>query len=305
MLETLLKQAGELPSLPEIYIRVTELLESETSTATKIGETLQTDPALTARVLKLINSAYYGLRSEVTSIPQSVALLGREQLQQALLGSVLSGVVKEFDISDFPLRDFWQHSIKTAIIGRQLGMQNARVIDHEVFFTAGLLHDIGWLVLAKVNPGSYSHIIGLAKTQAREVTEVETEKLGVTHIEVGVALLHQWGLPGIIVQCVKRHHEVEHGGPFAIETSIVALANRLSHVSLSENDYEQSDEEEISFILESVPGWESSQCTAEQIGIACRLADQQWLEVMISLGMDDLDIDDSDDAEYSFNTSLR
>jgi HD-like signal output (HDOD) protein len=109
---------------------------------------LRSDPALTARVLKLINSAYFGLSEPVTSITQAITLLGRDQLKQLLIGSVLSGVVKELDISGFPLRDFWQHSIKSAIIARQLAMQNARIIDHEAFFTIGLLHDIGWLVIA-------------------------------------------------------------------------------------------------------------------------------------------------------------
>jgi HD-like signal output (HDOD) protein len=104
MLEPLLKQAGELPSLPEVYIRVTELLETESATGQKIGEAVQTDPVLTARILKLINSAYYGLQNPVTSISQAVTLLGR------------------------------QHCIKTAIIARQLAMQNSRVIDHEAFF---------------------------------------------------------------------------------------------------------------------------------------------------------------------------
>ena len=105
MLETLLKQAGNLPSLPEIYPRVTELLETESATAIKIGETVQTDPALTARILKLINSAYYGLQNPVTSISQTVTLLGHQQLQQVLVGSVLAGVFKVFDITDIPLRD--------------------------------------------------------------------------------------------------------------------------------------------------------------------------------------------------------
>ncbi len=117
MLEPLLKQAGELPSLPEVYIRVTELLETESSTGIKIGEAVQSDPALTARILKLINSAYYGLQNPVTSISQAVTLLGRQQLRQVLVGSVLASVFKDFDITEFPLRDFWQHSIKTAIIG--------------------------------------------------------------------------------------------------------------------------------------------------------------------------------------------
>lgn len=302
MLEPLLKQAGQLPSLPEVYIRVTELLENESSTGLKIGEAVQSDPALTARILKMINSAYYGLQNPVTSIPQAVTLLGRQQLKQVLVGSVLARVFKDFDITSFPLRDFWQHCIKTAIIGRQLAMQNARVLDHEVFFTAGLLHDIGWLVIAKVNPGSYGQIIELARAENKDVIEVETEKLGVTHIDVGVALLEKWGIPGLITQCVRKHHDIDHIGSFEIETSIVYLANKLSRLDLSGE--EEEGEKLIADTLSAIPNWEKSKCTAEQITIACRLAEEQWLEVMESLGMVDLDIDDSADETFLFNTDL-
>jgi putative nucleotidyltransferase with HDIG domain len=282
---------------------VTELLENESSSGAKIGEAVQSDPALTARILKLINSAYYGLQNPVTSISQAVTLLGRQQLKQVLVGSVLAGVFKDFDITAFPLRDFWQHCIKTAIIGRQLGMQNARVIDHEVFFTAGLLHDIGRLVIAKVNPGSYGQILGLARAENREVIEVEVEKLGVTHIEVGVALLEKWGIPGLITQCVKKHHDADHIGSFEIETSIVYLANKLSRFDLSGDA--EDEERAITDFLSKIPNWEKAKCTAEQITIACRLAEEQWLEVMESLGMVDLDIDDSLDETFLFNTDLE
>lgn len=305
MLEPLLKQAGELPSLPEVYIRVTELLETESSTGIKIGEAVQSDPTLTARILKLINSAYYGLQNPVTSIPQAVTLLGRQQLRQVLVGSVLAGVFKDFDITEFPLRDFWQHSIKTAIIGRQLAMQNACVIDHEAFFTAGLLHDIGWLVIAKVNPGSYIQISELARTENKDVIQVETEKLGVSHIDVGVALLDKWGIPGLITQCVKRHHDTDHNGQIAVETCIVYLANKLSRLDLSNTNEEVEEADVVADILSTIPNWEKSKCTSEQISIACRLADEQWFEVMESLGMVDLDIDEDLEETYLFQTDIE
>ena len=305
MLDTLLKQAGDLPSLPEVYIRVTELLEAEVAPAIQIGEAVQTDPALTARILKLINSAFYGLRNPVTSISQAVTLLGRQQLQQVMVGSVLAGVFKDFDITGFPLRDFWQHCIKTAIIARHLGMQNARVIDHEALFTAGLLHDIGWLVIAKVNPGSYALITGLAKTENKDVILVESEKLGVTHIDVGVALLEKWGIPALITQCVKRHHDIDHIEPFAVETSIVFLANKLSRLPPRDEEAEAEAEDEISVKLSTIPNWQNSKCTEEQIAIACRLSDEQWLEVMESLGMVDLDIDQDLEESFLFNTDLE
>ena len=306
----LIDQAGVLPSLPEVYIRVNSLIENQRATAVEIGAAVQTDPALTARILKLVNSAYFGLRNPVTSIPHVVSLLGRQQLQQILLGSVLVGVCKDFVIEGFPMKEFWKHCIKTAIIARNLAMQNAQVIDHEVFFTAGLLHDIGWLVIARVNPGSYTHITELASSQNREIIEVENEVLGVTHVEIGIELLEKWGIPGLVTQCVKKHHDIDHIGPFAIETSIIYLANRLCHLVLSDGEKaekSEEDEQEIvdqSDILATIPNWEKSKCTAEQISIACNLANEQWLEVMVSLGMMEAEKKDVTDDRLSIYTNL-
>ena len=139
------------------------------------------------------------------------------------------------------------------------------------------------------------------------VTELlEMEKLGVTHIDVGVALLEKWGIPGLITQCVKKHHDLDHIGPYATETSIVFLANQLSRIDLDQDDeVEDDDEENVTGVLSTIPNWKRSRCTAEQISIACRLADEQWLEVMESLGMVDLDIDEDLEEAYLFNTHLE
>lgn len=278
-LKTLLEQTNELPSLPEIYIRVSELLEDDLSDAYQIGEAVQIDPFLTAKILKLINSAYYGLPHPVTSVSQAVSLLGREHLKQILLGSVLAEVFSDMDIDDFPMRDFWHHSIKTAIIARHLAMQNARIIDHEAFFTAGLLHDIGRLVIAKVAPESVAEIDSIVKSEGADIVEVEAQLIGVTHIDVGAALMKKWSLPSLLSQCVLKHHSTEHLGPFAMDTCIVFLANQLSQHELAD------DEEQMDAILSAIPNWQESYCTLPQIYAACQLADEQWYEVMDSLGM--------------------
>ncbi len=104
----------------------------------------------------------------------------------------------------------------------------------------------------------------------------------------------------MITQCVRKHHNTDHIGPYAIETSIVCLANKLSRLDLSNED----EEEDMADILSIIPNWEKSNCTAEQIAIACSLADEQWMEVMESLGMVDLDIDDALEEAYLFSTDL-
>jgi len=289
-LETLLEQSNELPSLPEIYIKVSELLESDDSSARDIGEAVQTDTSLTARILKMVNSAYFGLPNQVTSVAQAISLLGRQQLKEILMGSILGGVFGDLKIAGFPMQDFWRHSIKTAIISRHLAMQNAKIIDHEAFFTAGLLHDIGRLVIAKVAPESIFEIDELANTGDLDIVQLEAEKLGVTHVEVGGVLMKKWNMPSLLTQCVLKHHEVEHVGPFAIDTSIVYLANQLSQHDLV------ADEEELETLLSTIQNWQQTGCTQEQIYSACQLADEQAYTVMESLGMVDLEISDNDFA---------
>jgi putative nucleotidyltransferase with HDIG domain len=298
-LQSLLEQSEELPSLPEIYLRITELLESDVASAHDIGAAVQTDLSLTARILKLINSAYYGLPHQVTSVPQAVTLLGRQQLQQILMTSVLSGVFNGIDIDRFPLRDFWRHSTKTGIIARHLAMQNASILDHEAFFTAGLLHDIGWLVIAKLEPAAYAEVNEAATAEGRDPVLVEDEQLGMTHVDVGVMLMKKWNMPSLITQCIKKHHGIVHDGPLGIETAIVYLANRLSHYPL------KVDEEEMQLRLSNIPRWEQAKCPLYQITVACETAEEQWREVMESLGMEDLEITDEEDEEQAeFNTAI-
>lgn len=285
-LKNLLEQTNELPALPEIYLRVSELLEDDSSDAYQIGDAVQIDPFLTAKILKLINSAFYGLGHHVTSVSQAVSLLGRNQLKQVLLGSVLAEVFSDMDTENYPIRDFWHHSIQTAIIARHLAMQNARIIDHEAFFTAGLLHDIGRLVIAKLVPDALLEIDEIVQSDGSDVVAVEAEVLGVTHIDVGAAMMKKWSMPSMLTQCILKHHSIEHAGPFAMDTSIVFLANKLSQFDLPQ------DEEQMEEILSTIPNWEQTYCTLPQIYSACQLADEQWYEVMESLGMVDTRISD-------------
>ncbi len=278
-LENLLQQSSELPSLPEVYFKVSDLLESKTSDAYKIGEAVQTDPALTARILALVNSAYYGLPNHVTSIPQAVSLLGRKRLKQVLMGSVLAGVFSDEEIANFGVREFWEHSIKTAIIARHIAMQNAQILDHEAFFTAGLLHDIGRLVLAREAADELAAIDAIVNAGGKGVVELETERLGISHLDVGRALMKKWNMPSMLTQCVLKHHQIDHSGPFEVDTSIVYLANQLSQHELP------VDEEAMETLLASIPNWEQTGCPLDQIYIACKLADEQGFEVMRSLGM--------------------
>lgn len=285
-LESLLGQVKELPSLPEIYIRVSELLDNDDSTAKQIGETVQTDPSITSRILKMVNSAYFGLPHRVSTISQAVSLLGRQRLKQMLMGSILEGLFRNVNSNDFPMQDFWQHSIKTAIIAKHLAMQNEYIIDHDTLFTAGLLHDIGRLVIEGGIPGHLADVEKLVKSKRIGVVQAEIEVLGFAHTDVSEALLQKWGLPELLIHCVKNHHEENHEGPSANASRIIYLANQLSH------HLPPIDEGEARDILDEIPNWQHAKCTVEQTCIAWQLAEDQVFEVSDSLGMVNIDIRD-------------
>jgi putative nucleotidyltransferase with HDIG domain len=269
-LEQLIGKGQDLPSLPEIYLRVSEQLEDENSSVQQIGDTVQNDPAISTRVLKMVNSAYYGLPNQVSSIAQAVSLLGRERLKHILIGSVLRGVFSGNDNPAFSMQVFWQHSIKTAIIARQLARHTPQIGEPEAMFTAGLLHDIGEFMIQK----------------RIDILSAELQQVGVTHTAVGEALMEHWGLPQLLVDCATHHHETVHDGPHRFATHLVYLANKLSEYVPPLDDQETQD------ILDDIDNWDQGNLSFEQIASACQHADEMVFEVMESLGMITIEISD-------------
>ena len=284
-LDEVIGKGQELPSLPEIYLRVSEQLEDESVTVQRIGDTVQHDPAIATRVLKMVNSAYYGLTSQVSSVAQAVSLLGRERLRHILIGSVLRGVFSSGQNNPaFSMQVFWQHSIKTAIIARELARQVQQIDEPESMFTAGLLHDIGKLLLINKFP---QRVLAAEEDMMRHRSDqlsAEFNQIGVTHTEVGQALMQQWGLPQLLIDCAACHHQSEHEGPNRHATHLVYLSNQLSHYVPPLDDDETRD------ILNDIENWNMSQLSFDQIASACQKADDMVFEVMDSLGMMTIEI---------------
>ena len=279
MIDELVGDGQDLPSLPEVYSRVCEQLEDENCDVGLIGETIQHDPAITTRILKMANSAVYDLPKPVTSVAEAVTLLGRERCKHVLMGSVLKGVFSEQDNPAYSLQVFWQHSIKTALIARQLATWIDAIEEPEVMFTAGILHDIGKLMLFHRFP---KEMLSAEETRVRRrIDELTAEllQLGMTHTAVGAAMLARWGLPEVLVDCTRYHHETVHDGPHRRATHLIYLANRLSEY------VPPLDEAEAEAILDDIPNWEMAQVSLDQIAHACQSADELVFEVMESLGM--------------------
>ena len=287
-LDSLIGTGQELPSLPEIYIRVSEQLEDETCSVQQIGATVQNDPAIATRVLKMVNSAYYGLPNQVSSVAQSVSLLGRERLRHILIGSVLRGVFNDNDNGHdnpaFSMQEFWQHSIKTAIIARELSTTVGEIEEPESMFTAGLLHDVGKLLLIRKVPERMLAAEEMMSRKRMDILGAEFNQVGLTHTAVAEALMNHWGLPTLLIDCARNHHEVVHDGPNRNASHLIYLANQLSQYVPPIDDQETRD------ILDDIENWDMGNASLEQIASACQKADDMVFEVMESLGMISIEI---------------
>jgi len=196
-----------LPSLPDLYLQLVDELEKEEPSVKRLGKIIEHDPAMTAKLLQLVNSAFFGLHERVNSAAQAATLLGMETIKSLFL---LAHIFSQYDnahIPGFSFKELWRHSAEVAILSKDIAEHEEYDRDHqEACFVSGLLHDIGKLILAINLSDDYAQIIELAKSKKIPMIEAEKEVLGATHAEVGAYLFGLWGFSDAIIQACAYHH---------------------------------------------------------------------------------------------------
>ncbi len=227
-LQSLVTEMGSLPSLPTLYTEVMEAVRDE-KPLTDIGEIIGKDVAMTAKVLKVVNSAFFGLSRHVESPAQAAAILGIDAVRSLVLSAKVFSSVDTGAALD--IEQLWDHSARVAALAKALAKDNGqprKIIDYSQM--AGMLHDIGRLVLASQFDDKYAQVLQLEKDSGRPNWECENEVFGQTHNEVGAYLLGLWGLPNPIVEAAAFHHAPARGaGETFSPLTAVYLANELSH----------------------------------------------------------------------------
>ncbi|MCP4187879.1 MAG: HDOD domain-containing protein [Gammaproteobacteria bacterium] len=269
-----------MPTLPEIYTRVSAQLEDTNSSIDEIGETIANDPAISYKILTMVNSAFFGLPNKISSIAQAISLLGRARVKQILIGALLGDIFKGLDSELFSLKDFWQHSIRTAIISQFLAKDSAYVDEPDVIFTSSLLHDVGRLILAAQMPEVLPEIEQRARDTGLSVVQSEVDILGITHAEIGGALMQKWDFPDLIWVCVSNHHHPDYTGPFYHSAHLIYLANQLAYYA------PPSDIEQTMQVLNNITNWQACNTPVPSVFTACLQAEEMVFDVMQSLGMD-------------------
>lgn len=279
-LDELIANSKELSSLPEIYIRVSELLDDANSTSEQIGAVVQTDPAITARILKVVNSSFYGFPSEIATISQAISILGRNPLRQILTGAVLGGVFSRLSNDVFLMDDFWQHSVLSAVMAKYCYANIVGRNQSDELFIAGLIHDIGRLIIAHQLPEQSMAIQRTIDTEDNlNIIDIEQQALGFTHSDVGAAIMKKWGLPKLLQTCALNHHTPNATEEFKKEVWILYIANSLANIPVTAED------QDIINTVESLTGWEQSGLTLKQICEAYTQSFEHYQMVIESLGL--------------------
>jgi HD-like signal output (HDOD) protein/CheY-like chemotaxis protein len=213
---------GALPSAPRLYQELTVALADPDVKVKTLAAIVSQDVGMTARVLQFVNSAYYGLTRQVTSIEESIVYVGANTLRHlALTLEVLEAFSRRGDPA---LAGLERHSMLTARIARAIVADPSRA---DAAFAAGLLHDAGKLVLKDRLPGPWDEAVEEARRERRPAYEVERERLGADHAQVGAYLLGMWGLPHTIIEPVAFHHSEERVGRGTLDTVTAVTAADL------------------------------------------------------------------------------
>jgi HD-like signal output (HDOD) protein len=258
-LRRLVSQMPTIPSLPIHYSDlIDELAKAEPSTK-KVGEIVKNDIGMTVKILQIVNSAFFGLRRHISDSREAVEYLGLDTISSLTLGL---GVISQFQSSQCAalLADLWTHSILVGTMANKIAAAESREIANDAF-TAGLLHDIGTIVLAVNLPEKFAQAQALY-ANGMSINDAERQIFEATHEEVGAYLLGLWGLPSQVVKAVAFHNSPGESGTDSFSAlTAVHVADALQHFS-AENHAELEapdyDAEYLSKLglLEKVPVWQ-------------------------------------------------
>ncbi|MCB9058578.1 MAG: HDOD domain-containing protein [Calditrichae bacterium] len=206
-LKNLVSNINSLPSLPELYIRINEKLNTEDASLREIAGIIKHDVSMTAEILKVVNSSLFGFANKISSIEQAVALLGIEMIKTLVLSLKLFSQFPRMDQISVSIDELWDHSFLTAVFAGRIAFAVTKDKNvQENAFTAGLLHDIGMITLASQMPQTYKKAYEDAFINKTPINYSENKFFEVSHCEVGAYLAGLWSLPLDICRSIARHH---------------------------------------------------------------------------------------------------
>lgn len=235
-LNHILNMVRSVPTLPEVAQELSRLAGDPTATAQDMAHVAEADSGLATHILRVVNSSFFGFSRQISTIPQAIVVLGTHGVRNIALGLTVSAIRPQLDTNSdfFDVDDFWRHSLSVAIGARQLA-KHLVICDPEEAFLAGLLHDIGKLILIESCAEQYLELIAAANIQNQPLHTLEDSQLGFNHTDVGFALCERWKIPESVAYTVRNHHRWTCNMPISTDQDqllfLVNTANNLAKVS--------------------------------------------------------------------------
>lgn len=220
---------GELPSLPSAFMAAVRVLSEDNAPASACIEAIERDQALTVRVLRMANSAFYGAPGQISRIGDAVQMLGLRTVASTLAAVSLQASLGTLRCDGFCFDTYWRHTLCTALSARELA--KIASLDTGEAFLLGLLHDVGQLVLAMTSPAQEAQALHICRSENVALHEAERRVFGVSHPEVGAAVARQWNFPASLAEAIAGHHApspIAAGQRLGL-THLVHLANHMAH----------------------------------------------------------------------------
>lgn len=222
-IEQIIEHSGDLGSLPAVVVRINQAIDDPNSNAAQIGRIVNEDPALTAQLLKLVNSPFYGFRSRIDTVYRAIAIVGHNELRHLVLTAHALKTFNDVPNELVSMPVFWRRSLYIGVLTRVLASY-ARETNIERLFISGLLHDIGSLLIYQQLPHQAADILRRCRP-GTEVWQLEREEFGFDHADVGGALLKAWDLPPVLIESVRYHLQPDEAPEeFSKSAQIVNLA---------------------------------------------------------------------------------
>jgi HD-like signal output (HDOD) protein len=225
----LFEMVERMPTFSQSVVRILQLTSTGDAAPKELVRLVEHDPILTMKVLKLVNSAYFGLGRQVTSIKQGVVYIGVNTIKHLAISIAAIGALPRDNTASFDMDAFWTHSLVTGATARMIAQrQGVPRNDAMAYFIAGLLHDIGQVVLAQGLPAEYREVLQVARDTGTCILDRERERLGTDHAEIGSLLGAHWKLPAELVEAIARHHDAAGAGSLQPLGMALFAANQVA-----------------------------------------------------------------------------
>ncbi len=223
----LIEQSSDLASPPLVYRRLMEVINHPRGGAGDIANVIKQDTALTARLLKLVNSAFFAFPRPVETVSQAVSVVGTSQVRDLALATSVTDLFKGVPAGVIDVEGFWKHSLACGVCARVIaGLRNESNVER--FFVAGILHDVGRLVLLLRAPDAVREILDHAAEKESLLYDAERELMGFDHARVGGMLMKHWSMPEALVESLAYHHMPTKAERFPVEAATMHVADILA-----------------------------------------------------------------------------